>query len=485
MRFTEEFGVTPNGDDDWLDVEVEEDTPLYVDPFLVFEDDRQFWSNSHDEIVRFFRIALDYVYKAEGKRDSAHWKKSERMLTFPEPSEFVLGLSMGSPLGSGTGSEFAFRMTESLDILRRHTIDTVQYVEVFALFCDGMGVDRISDLFCNITKRKFIEYTQNVATRHRIDTVSIRVKHADWSKVTGRWVDTNVKLPKNPATGRAVLLCPARFLKDIPVVTPEGFWTWAEINESSVLRDDLNYNLAESLSRSQKIAEGRKVARSEPEMAIRFIDEKAEEKHEPYDIANDPKLLVGWAEAGRGAAAARENLLEQPKSESDFLKWVKDLMLEFKDAVEQTDLWKALWDDNLVKHRPEKIVQAIATAMWLSQCRAANVDISREVNIGRGPVDFKFSAGWQRRALTEIKLIKSSQFFTGASKQLPQYLKSEKIDGGYYVCIGFTDEDFEEFRLKRVRDTCKALAKEKDVHIEPIFIDARNHNKPSASKIKN
>jgi hypothetical protein len=66
-------------------------------------------------------------------------------------------------------------------------------------------------------------------------------------------------------------------------------------------------------------------------------------------------------------------------------------------------------------------------------------------------------------------------------KQLPQYLKTEKIVGGYYLCVGFTDADFTKERLDRVRDTCKALAKEKGVKIEPIFVDARHDNKPSAS----
>ncbi|WP_125797737.1 hypothetical protein [Amycolatopsis sp. WAC 01416] len=484
MRFTEEFGITPDADDDWFDVEVTEDTPLYVDPFLVFEDDDEFWSDTHDEVVKFFGIALDYVRKANGNHNSAHWGKAERMLMFPEPSEFVFGLSMGHPLGSGTGRDFAFRMADALDILRRHSIDTVKYVEAFALFCDGMGVDRISDLFCNVVKQRFIKYTLKIVDRHAIDVTSVRVKHADWSRATGRWVDANVMLPKNPATNRGVILCPTRFLKDIPIVTPDGFWSWAEVNEGRVLRDDLNYDLAESLSKSEKIAEGRHVARREPEMAFRYLDEKAEEDHEPYDVDNDPKLLVGWAEAGRNAAEATGRNLEQPAGEDGFLTWVRGLMVEFKDAVEQTDLWKVLWSDDLTKHRPEKIVQAVASCMWVSQCRAVDVDISREVNIGRGPVDFKFSAGWTKRALAEIKLIKSTQFFSGASKQLPQYLKSEKIEGGFYLCVGFMDQDFEEERLKRVRDTCKALSEAKDVEIEPIFVDARNYNKPSASKIR-
>jgi hypothetical protein len=122
--------------------------------------------------------------------------------------------------------------------------------------------------------------------------------------------------------------------------------------------------------------------------------------------------------------------------------------------------------------------------MWRSQCKAADVDLSKENNIGRGPVDFKFSAGWSKRALIEVKLMGSTQFFTGASKQLPQYLKSEQIDAGFYLCVGFSDADFMPDRIKRVDDTCKALSAAKGVSMKPIYVDARHDNKASASKLK-
>lgn len=485
MRFSEEFAIVARADgDDWFDAEVTEDTPLYVDPFLVFEDDDPSWVSGHDDVVAFFDLALAYVNKAEGRTDSGHWRKAERMLMFPEPKEFALGLSMGHPEGAGTGAEFAFRMADALDVLRRNQIDTLRYVDALVLFCEGMGVDRISDALCNILKPKFIKYTQEVAARHSIATGQVPVKHIDWSRTTGRWHDGTLALPESPAFRGGVLLCPKRFLKDIPRVTADGFWTWAETREAEVLRDDLNYDLAESLTQARKKAEGRRVARARPDLAFAFLDETAAANHEPYDVAADPNLLVGWAEVGRAAAAARQAALGQPANEETFLDWVRALMLEFKHAVEETDLWSVLWDDKLRQHRQEKIVQAVASTMWAAQCKAAGVDLSREVNIGRGPVDFKFSDGWQRRALTEVKLIKSTQFFSGASKQLPQYLKSESVRGGFYLAVGFTDRDFDDDRLQRVVDTCQSLSRQKDIKIEAIFVDARHDNKPSASKIK-
>jgi hypothetical protein len=65
--------------------------------------------------------------------------------------------------------------------------------------------------------------------------------------------------------------------------------------------------------------------------------------------------------------------------------------MTFKTAVEDNGLWRALWNDGNNRHRPEKIAQVIARSTWLEHCRARDIDISREADCGRGPVDFKFS----------------------------------------------------------------------------------------------
>jgi hypothetical protein len=140
-----------------------------------------------------------------------------------------------------------------------------------------------------------------------------------------------------------------------------------------------------------------------------------------------------------------------------------------------------LWNDELTRPRKEKIVQAIAGQLWVVQCEQADVDISREANVGRGPVDFKFSAGWKRHALIEVKLLSSRKLQQGAEAQLPQYLRSEQIRSAYYVCVGFTDADFTQERLTRVRESCAAYTAQSGRIVTTRFIDARP--KQSASHL--
>jgi hypothetical protein len=43
-------------------------------------------------------------------------------------------------------------------------------------------------------------------------------------------------------------------------------------------------------------------------------------------------------------------------------------------------------------------------------------------------VDFKFSEGYKKRVLVEVKYADNSHFRNNIDNQLPTYLKSEKID---------------------------------------------------------
>ena len=48
IRFSELAGVVPGPDDDWFDPVLTEDTPLYVDPFLVFDDQTPLFADAHE-----------------------------------------------------------------------------------------------------------------------------------------------------------------------------------------------------------------------------------------------------------------------------------------------------------------------------------------------------------------------------------------------------------------------------------------------------
>lgn len=479
MRFTEQHQVERPDEADWFDVNVEMDSPLYVDPFLLFDDTDSHWIGAHDEIVRFFDATLDLLKRADGRPDSMHWAKAQQFLQFPEPKEFALGLSMGHPEGSGIGPDLAREMCEGLEFFRqRGRGSDDRLLAMMAVIVGGLGVDRISDMVCNILKGRFITYTQSICRSLAIPVEVFTVVNAGWTANGCRWKTAKELLPPSPVFNGSVLLTPQRFLKDIPRVTAEGFWTWAENNENERLRSDLNYDLTDSLSRSEKARLGRELARRAVDLLEDYVDNATKEVA-AYDVEGDPKGLVRWEEAGREVAKASTAPLA-PASQDEFEGWLRALVLTFKEAVENNGLWRVLWNDGNTRHRPENIAQVTARSTWIEHCRARDIDISREADCGRGPVDFKFTRGWQMRGLIEVKHISSNQFTHGAQTQLPVYLKGEKARFGIYMCIGYSDRDFSEDRLDLVRDACEAISDKGELKIVPIFVDARP--KASASK---
>jgi hypothetical protein len=92
---------------------------------------------------------------------------------------------------------------------------------------------------------------------------------------------------------------------------------------------------------------------------------------------------------------------------------------QFRYLIENRGLSKELWHKG--KRRNEKSVQRIFFAVADSYCKANNLDISPEVDVGTGQIDFKFSSGYETRLLVEVKLSDNPKLVAGYEKQLEIY----------------------------------------------------------------
>lgn len=477
MRFSEYYSVEQDDSDDWYDTFLPADTNLAVDPFLIYEDKDPRWNSAHQSIVDFFGVIFHLIHQANGNNQSMAWKKAQALLLFPEPSEFCLGVAEGSPLGSGAGKELQQGMLDGIQAAVGLGIENISHMEMLALFQGGMGIDRISDSACNILKSDFIKYTQDVCNRHGVPMETFRVKNARWSDDLERWQEADVMLPLNPFPKRRhpVLLVPQRFLRDIPVANANEFWRYAWRNHGDDLRNDFNWDIAQKVPRSVKA----RMARQRPRILQAYLSKLEEEQHDPYDMTRDPKLLVNWYEAGEGIAS-RSDLSFIPESASEFGMFIKSVVEAYQHSVENQDGWYLLWAAG--KPRPERAAQALFRSMVLHYCRANNIDLTGESNAGRGPVDFKFSQGWNARALVEVKLAKNSQFWDGILAQTPEYAIAEEVKIAIFVVIAFSDKDLEPDRTVRTREAGRIASELNSIQVDVVTIDART--KISASKKK-
>ena len=100
-------------------------------------------------------------------------------------------------------------------------------------------------------------------------------------------------------------------------------------------------------------------------------------------------------------------------------------------------------------------------------------DVNREPNNGRGPVDFKISAGAHDKSLIEFKLAKSSSLKRNLEKQVEIYERANKTSQSMKVIIAYTEGEL--VKTKRVLRALE-MANNRDV----VVVDARA-DKPSAS----
>jgi hypothetical protein len=163
-------------------------------------------------------------------------------------------------------------------------------------------------------------------------------------------------------------------------------------------------------------------------------------------------------------------------TQSGFASFVAEMVANFKKFVEDNRGWALLWNDDGTP-RDEKIAQDLFQGIVSSYCKANNVDLSREVNIGRGPVDFKISAGYAHRALIELKLASNSKFWKGLALQLPTYLHAESVSIGFFVAIAFTQAE-----LKKVSSSAKKVSRVNSLTIDAVVVNAQA-KPPSASTL--
>ena len=102
MRFSQAFGLSKTQAElDFVDIDLEGDTPLYLDPFAL-SIRKDAWSmRCTQHIVSFFQTAIDAIHSGDHDRAKAV------LSNLSEPNETRLGKSKGKPQGRGVSGNRA------------------------------------------------------------------------------------------------------------------------------------------------------------------------------------------------------------------------------------------------------------------------------------------------------------------------------------------------------------------------------------------
>ena len=191
---------------DFVDIDLGLDFPLYIDPasFIAPRDD--FAEKCRDDLRDFF----DTVLKTVAAGDQS--KATTLMEGLKEPNETHLGSSEGEPRGRGVGKKQAQQILSSLRSSPAAKSGLLKDLTDAALFIDGIGADKISDMTTNIIRRHLIEYTQQQFELLGVPIDAEIPAGIMWGTGQGRWIkDEFAKIPI--VDGKRVLLVPKRYVR--------------------------------------------------------------------------------------------------------------------------------------------------------------------------------------------------------------------------------------------------------------------------------
>lgn len=468
------FGIRRTTLDDWFDPILDADTELFVDPFLVFKEPPGFWSGAHASLINHFNRAFMMI--AEGSLNPATlaYKKALALLVFKEPKELCLGYTSKGTSGLGSGLGYAEAIALAIVEAIKRGLQHLRHFEELGILNEGIGPDRISDITCTILKSRFVEYTRLIANRHGIPMSKHRLFAAEFNEQRLSWEMPEVEVPTNPSTGGPLLFVPERFVKDLPVLNANDWWAFYE---SEQLRRDLNYEIMGKVDKKTIV----ETARRYPELVREWATHKEGQSASGYDFDRDSKGVWKWDQASAAFVSGNPLTLAPAQSEQEFADVISKIIQNYRLFVEDQGGWYLLWDAEAKKEKPEHAAQLLFRGVAQNYCRANDISLDPEVNLGRGPVDFKFSKGYARRAHLELKKLHNGKFWNGLETQLPSYMKSDDVSIGWFLALQYNDTKTSKKRAKELPAKVKAAGQDNGIDLKYGLVDARS--KPSASKL--
>ncbi|MCY4467021.1 MAG: hypothetical protein OXE46_15930 [Chloroflexi bacterium] len=449
---------------------VDQDTKVFVDPRLLKTTRAPELQDSYASVRKHFAGIVKLLAKSQNYSD-IFWRQAKRNLRFNEERGLCIGYASESTAGSGIGSMLQTQLLTTAKIIIDAGIIDPEMFELLGLFEEGIGADRISDMIANIIMPNLLAYSERIFKELGIDSVYRKVHNGK-----EYW------LPSGPTSGIPIILVPTDVLNELPVAhSYEDIPRVVRFNED--LRAHLNGLIGDVWGNRPppKSAYKRAILR-DPSILAELIKIYRRMNPEPYDFEVDPLGLRSWYDQAKQFVTDYPLALALPANPTanDVIKVVQKICQHFKQLVENNGLYKLLYRDRACRNpKHEEAAQALFFGVADGYCRANNLDLSPESNSGRGPVDFKISAGYRNRILIELKLSSNKRLVHGFAVQLQEYQKAEHTEHSIFLVIdvgGCTKQRWAEF--SNVYSDAKSSGEP-----VPTLIRVDGKRKPPASKV--
>lgn len=215
-RLTDYHGISrAQADVDFAIPFLDEDIPLYVDPFLLWKSPSQQDQALHTSVVNSFNH-LNVLMKK-----GLHAEAREKLIIASECSEVGLGQSKkrrGNRIGPNTADEILALFSE----IQEYGRDGFTHFEEIQFYVKDISNDRVSDICCSFVKSFLVDYTIQECEELGIPRQDVALETL-YNYRTNRF-DSGVpaSLPVNPDTLEPIIFVPKRWLR---------YGTWIAFDE--------------------------------------------------------------------------------------------------------------------------------------------------------------------------------------------------------------------------------------------------------------
>lgn len=500
MLFSEKFKVEKNKIEEYgaIDISLVCDIPLFIDPMLIFNSEKEEYQELHKNIIKYFHFLAKKSEQKLEKSDIKTW------YTFNEVCNNWFGYALEGNKGSALDIEFGTFLYKNIKFaLNTNGISNGVHAEKIMLLYDGSGRDKISDMTVNLIKGYLCEYTQKFAKKYISENYckNIPVDKSGFNYETESFVTKEYYLPyiiNEKGEEEYVLLTPADILrKNEPSINRDNFF---KVNrkvrdyiENDVLKAQVNNYIAKAVGEyemeqrknKKKPSEGMikiiereaftEMVKEHPEIYDYYVkmreNEKEEIKKECFQEVNI-QLKKFIDNAVLLVEVFKKGTYEIPENISAFEE-SKNRIKYFKHIIEDCDGYKTLYN-NGERIANENDLQRMFKFVWYK----TNFKTDFETNNGRGPADAVVSKGSKNQNVIEFKLASNSKL-KHVFEQTEIYKKANETENSIIVIFYFSEAEFN--KVKRIIEDA-GLTDKVDDNI--ILIDCREDNKQSGSNVR-
>jgi hypothetical protein len=196
---------------------LDEDIPLYVDPFLLWRSPSQQDQALHTSLINAFNH-LNFLIR-KGKSDQAR----NNLILASECGEVGLGHSKKRK-GLRIGADKADEILSIFEAIPEYGRYGFHHFEEIQLYVDGIAKDRISDISCNFIKSFLIDFTIQQCEEIGIPIEETTLSSLYDYKGNSFVAEQEVHLPLHPETKEPIIFVPKRWLRFSPWINFEDYF---------------------------------------------------------------------------------------------------------------------------------------------------------------------------------------------------------------------------------------------------------------------